>query len=468
MLDGNQHVKMKATRVFPVFYVLLHSLVIASCDWKVGGVPEGTASQLSKPRNHLQGKELQIVAGHFPPPIVISRNSSGQVIGYSGVLVHQLLYLSQSLKFTYKIFPAAVNTNGVKINGTWNGIIGTLLREEADLGLVPVAISLERYQAIDFCGLVGGDFTGLLVKYPTSAVSYTATIDVFTIGTWFGFIICATVIAGFYLILTFMAKKLLESLALVERIAANARVVANGGGSRFGQWSQHLLLFTWSLVAFVFVKTYTSTLTSHYLSTIYKSPEINTFADLAASTTYKATVGVGSIQEIDLLMAKTGDLKRVADNLSKCPDCRKFSLDELALPVLEKDHYVAITPTKVGRALMQKYSSERGHCRLTMAKELFSWKPMYFAVPKSSPYQEEINRESLWFHAAGLHDYWYFKLEKFPRNCQLNYNNKGVVTKRSSRSRLKLQQFYLPFLILFSGFMLAIVQFCRERFIHSR
>jgi len=42
---------------------------------------------------------------------------------------------------------------------------------------------------------------------------------------------------------------------------------------------------------------------------------------------------------------------------------------------------------------MQKYSSERGNCRLTMAKELFAWKPMYFAVPKSSPYQEEINRE---------------------------------------------------------------------------
>lgn len=78
--------------------------------------------------------------------------------------------------------------------------------------------------------------------------------------------------------------------------------VFKGGGSRFGQWSQHLLLLTWSLVAFVFVKTYTSTLTSHYMSTIYKSPEINTFADLAASTTYKATVGVGSIQEIDLLV----------------------------------------------------------------------------------------------------------------------------------------------------------------------
>jgi hypothetical protein len=29
----------------------------------------------------------------------------------------------------YKIFPAAVNTNGVKVNGTWIGIIGSILRE---------------------------------------------------------------------------------------------------------------------------------------------------------------------------------------------------------------------------------------------------------------------------------------------------------------------------------------------------
>jgi hypothetical protein len=42
-------------------------------------------------------------------------------------------------------------------------------------------------------------------------------------------------------------------------------------------------------------------------------------------------------------MATTGDLKIVADKLRKCPDCRKFSLDELALAVLEKEHYVAIT-----------------------------------------------------------------------------------------------------------------------------
>jgi hypothetical protein len=38
------------------------------------------------------------------------------------------------------------------------------------------------------------------------------------------------------------------------------------------------------------------------MTVIYKNPEINTFGDLAASTSYKTGVGVGSIQEIDLLV----------------------------------------------------------------------------------------------------------------------------------------------------------------------
>lgn len=43
--------------------------------------------------------------------------------------------------------------------------------QEADLALGPFAISLERFQAIDFCGMRGGDDTSILVKYPQPSVS---------------------------------------------------------------------------------------------------------------------------------------------------------------------------------------------------------------------------------------------------------------------------------------------------------
>jgi hypothetical protein len=68
---------------------------------------------------------------------------------------------------------------------------------------------------------------------------------------------------------------------------------------------------------------------------------------------------------------------------------------------------------------------------------------------------------SLWFIDVGLRVYWYGKHDKLPDQCRLDYNSKGVASKRSS-NRIKLEQFYLPFLVLFCGYLLAFVQFCRE------
>jgi len=42
---------------------------------------------------------------------------------------------------------------------------------------------------------------------------------------------------------------------------------------------------------------------------------------------------------------------------------------------------------------MEKYSTQRNNCTLTLAQEEMMWKPMFFGIPKSSPYKEEINRE---------------------------------------------------------------------------
>jgi len=57
--------------------------------------------------------------------------------------------------------------------------------QEADLGLSPFAPTLERYEAIEFSGIVGGDDSGILVKYPEPSFSFTGAFDVFSIGVNF-------------------------------------------------------------------------------------------------------------------------------------------------------------------------------------------------------------------------------------------------------------------------------------------
>ncbi len=139
---------------------------------------------------------------------------------------------------------------------------------------------------------------------------------------------------------------------------------------------------------------------------------------------------------------------------------------------------------------MQKFSSERGKCRLTMAKEVAVFQNIFLAVPKTSQYMEEIQlgyvfrlnvnytlvilyylhtyqqglclSRSLWYHASGIYNYWFVLREKYPKQCMLRYNSNGQSTTRSSR-RLKLKQFYLPFLILFGGYVLAFIHFIREK-----
>ena len=55
-------------------------------------------------------------------------------------------------------------------------------------------------------------------------------------------------------------------------------------------------------------------------------------------------------------------------------------------------------------------------------------------------------------------------MEKFPKHCELKYNSKGYSTGISDpNTRLKLQQFYVAFLVLFFGCLIAFVQFMREK-----
>ena len=75
------------------------------------------------------------------------------------------------------------------------------------------------------------------------------------------------------------------------------------------------------------------------------------------------------------------------------------------------------------------------------------------------------NGRSFWWHSLGFQSYWMKKLNPIARQCLLNYNNQGESVKPVERARLKLEQLYIPFIVLFIGYVLALMQIIRERFI---
>ena len=46
--------------------------------------------------------------------------------------------------------------------------------------MTPASLSQERYEAVDYTALVSGDGYSILIKYPTSTLSPSATFDVFS------------------------------------------------------------------------------------------------------------------------------------------------------------------------------------------------------------------------------------------------------------------------------------------------
>ena len=73
-----------------------------------------------------------------------------------------------------------------------------------------------------------------------------------------------------------------------------------------------------------------------------------------------------------------------------------------------------------------------------------------------------INCRMLWLDAFGLGYYWRKSVYTINEECRMKYNNKGVEAKKAN-APLKLKQLYVPFLLLLVGYLLAALQFAREK-----
>ena len=127
-----------------------------------------------------------------------------------------------------------------------------------------------------------------------------------------------------------------------------------------------------------------------------------------------------------------------------------------------------------------------GTCHLTTTQSKMASFNYYMACAKNSPYSFPLfigyaifkilshhtqfiitNKtcSSLRYHAFGLGEYWIKKYSPSAPQCQLKYNSRGECVKIVDKGRLKLEQFYIAFAVLFGGYVLALLQFMRERFI---
>ncbi|KAK8407418.1 hypothetical protein O3P69_002147 [Scylla paramamosain] len=103
-------------------------------------------------------------AVHWPPHITVSRGTDG-VLTVSGAMGNVMQVLSQTLNFTYSIItPEDGSWGAERPNGTWTGMVGQVVQNEADIALGPFGIKLSRSRVVDFTDSFYFDDRAILAK----------------------------------------------------------------------------------------------------------------------------------------------------------------------------------------------------------------------------------------------------------------------------------------------------------------
>ncbi|KAK8407419.1 hypothetical protein O3P69_002148 [Scylla paramamosain] len=103
----------------------------------------------------------------WPPHVVMTSVAGGRIV-VSGAMGNVLQVLAQTLNFTYNIvIPEDGGWGSRRPNGSWTGMVGQLVRKEADLALGPFGVTVSRAEVIDYTlSFLMGDYTLLSRKGP--------------------------------------------------------------------------------------------------------------------------------------------------------------------------------------------------------------------------------------------------------------------------------------------------------------
>ncbi|KAM7533984.1 hypothetical protein Aperf_G00000111088 [Anoplocephala perfoliata] len=120
------------------------------------GVVMKAASDKNGSEVIVDHNRVRIVSSILLPPFMMEkRDADGNVLRgeYEGFCVDLMEKLAQMIKFKYKMRAVKDGNFGTLVNGSWDGMVGELLRRastEADIVVAPLTITSDRERVVDF------------------------------------------------------------------------------------------------------------------------------------------------------------------------------------------------------------------------------------------------------------------------------------------------------------------------------
>ncbi|XP_064102846.1 glutamate receptor ionotropic, kainate 2-like [Macrobrachium nipponense] len=439
--------------------------VVLSAVWKEStGLDVYEDQQLfpNKFKKLRDGAEM-IVAGnkllpHLEIQEVVKESGRGREFLFSGPMIMLLQILATNINFTYSLVQSSDGSWGFLFpNGTWNGIIGMILKKEVDFALGPFGISYIRSRVIDYTNQLVVDYGQILGRRGNVEVDPWGFLMPLSPSIWaatFGTLILIFTVAVVIRRIdrhTGLSLSKLSPTTYIQAFLQQDIVVPPDSG-----WEK-VLLGSWLLCIMILLQCYSSNLIT-LLAVRHVREPYQYVRDVLDDAKVKMLWVANTAYAQYLSNVDSGIFYEVAE-AGKRGKIRFIPAAEYEMTVNElvsRGDYVLLYPLLMMKMFLTEDYMDKGNCKFYVSKETFLPVTFCMVVPKYSPLRGPINEGIRAVVEGGFYDYWLKNSFANAKSC------KKPPTKITIMEPLSLANLWGMFVLLVGGYLASFVVLCLE------
>ncbi|XP_045027053.1 probable glutamate receptor isoform X3 [Daphnia magna] len=402
----------------------------------------------------LNGKHLRLTSLERPPFVIFERDSYGSVIAYKGYCYEIINALQETYNFTYEVvLPGDKSYGKIMPNGSWDGMLGLILKQDADIGLGPFSVTYSRYGVVDFSVGFHEETATILIPPPGEENRLLVCLKPFLWQVWLSLgvlvVILPVILWAHFMCLRFPHEEK-TCPGLAKQYFFVLGVLIGQSGQKFVSfgYSPRLLGAVWCVSAVVFASAYVGVLVS-FLRFPKLTPIINKLEELPVSH-LKWVIPRGTALESLFTEATAGVYKTIGGLSDTRGSLIDSGLDGIHR-VIQGSHAYIDEKSYLVSFIAEDYERS-GTCRLSFAYEEFFKVSLAFPLPKNSSLKPLLDKKIMQMMEAGLGNYW----------KQIYWPSSGGKCGRSIQpivgpKSLGLSDLQGAFLILAVGYGMALV-----------
>uniref|UniRef100_A0A8C2Y9U5 Probable glutamate receptor n=1 Tax=Coturnix japonica TaxID=93934 RepID=A0A8C2Y9U5_COTJA len=351
------------------------------------------SSQTGENANGLRGPEENLpvltVTTILEDPYAMVR--SAELEGYC---IDLLKALASMLHFSYKVKVVGDGKYGaISSNGNWTGMIGEILRQEADIAVAPLTVTSAREEVVSFTTPFLQTGIGILLRKDTISqdMSFFHFLAPFSKETWTGLL--------FAYVLTCICLFLVAShMASPLRVLTVGFSHLSGATPRPKAFSVRVIAAIWWLFTIALLAAYIANFTA-LLSSGSEQLTIQTFEDLVKQRKIEFGTLDGSSTFYFFKNSKNPIHRMIFEYMDKRRDHVLVKTYQEAVQRVMESNYAFI-----GESISQDLAAAR-HCNLIRAPEVIGDRGYGIATAQASQWTEKLSVAVLKLRESGDLDY---------------------------------------------------------------